>query len=349
MIVIDDTSEETLRKIINDVARTGNATVRFEVDGRSRSPGRCRTWKSPHVTIDGNGATLDGSDLQQDVALDRHPHQRRHRPQPPAAERLRQPPPEGPGGVRRRGDHVSSTGSTRRRHLGRLRRARRDGAVRVPRRQHALVLLQVRVGTAEISLHHSWLQKAWIRSPLISGAVRADVRNVIIEDWTEWGARFENGASGNVVTSLFTLSPYARRIGGKPASALRLSSRARSTRRKRRARRGAADRARLGERGQAPAGAHRLRSTRWRKPSAPAPAACRATRSTTPTSCSTGWHVGESEPLRDPPPEKSPPVIGGRRVPGADPARLIASRRDARRSRPPSRACPRCRRDPRVT
>jgi hypothetical protein len=75
--------------------------------------------------------------------------------------------------------------------------------------------------TTDITLHHTWMQKAWIRSPLFSGPVRADVRNVIVEDWSEWGSRFEDGATGNVVASLFTLSPYAARIGGKRDSALR--------------------------------------------------------------------------------------------------------------------------------
>ena len=48
------------------------------------------------------------------------------------------------------------------------------------------------------------------------------MRNVIVEDWGQWGSRFEDGATGNVVSSLFALSPYAAGIGGKPHAALRL-------------------------------------------------------------------------------------------------------------------------------
>ena len=32
----------------------------------------------------------------------------------------------------------------------------------------------------------------------------ADVRNVIVEDWTMWGIRFEADSSGNIVNSLFS-------------------------------------------------------------------------------------------------------------------------------------------------
>jgi hypothetical protein len=67
--------------------------------------------------------------------------------------------------------------------------------------------------------------KQWVRGPLISQNVVADIRNVIVEDWTLWGLRFEKGASGNVVGSIFRLSPYADGIGGKADSALRVSKR----------------------------------------------------------------------------------------------------------------------------
>jgi len=76
--------------------------------------------------------------------------------------------------------------------------------------------------TTDVSIHHTWVMKQWIRGPLVSSAVRADVRNVIVEDWAMWGVRFEADASGNVVSSLFDLGPYAHAIGGKQRSALRL-------------------------------------------------------------------------------------------------------------------------------
>jgi hypothetical protein len=56
----------------------------------------------------------------------------------------------------------------------------------------------------------------------VSSAVRADLRNLIVEDWTSWGTRFENAASGNVVNSIFGLTAYAAALGGKRDSALRL-------------------------------------------------------------------------------------------------------------------------------
>jgi hypothetical protein len=77
--------------------------------------------------------------------------------------------------------------------------------------------------TTNVSIHHTWIQKQWVRGPLVSQSVFADIRNVIVEDWTLWGTRFEKDASGNVVDSLFILSPYAKSVGGKPNSSLRLN------------------------------------------------------------------------------------------------------------------------------
>lgn len=76
--------------------------------------------------------------------------------------------------------------------------------------------------TTRISIHHTWVMKQWVRGPLVSGQIVADLRNLIVEDWTLWGVRFEADSSGNLVNSLFDLSPYARSIGGKAGSALRL-------------------------------------------------------------------------------------------------------------------------------
>jgi PKD repeat protein len=70
-------------------------------------------------------------------------------------------------------------------------------------------------GVTRVSIHHTWVMKQWIRGPLVNGAV-VDFRNNIVEDWTLWGVRFENGASGNVVNSLFGYSPYAKSSFGKP-------------------------------------------------------------------------------------------------------------------------------------
>jgi len=66
------------------------------------------------------------------------------------------------------------------------------------------------------------VQKQWSRGPMVSGSVMADVRNLVIDDWTMWAVRFEEDSSGNMVNSLFTLGAYAHSRGGKANSALRL-------------------------------------------------------------------------------------------------------------------------------
>jgi hypothetical protein len=76
--------------------------------------------------------------------------------------------------------------------------------------------------TTRVTVHHSWIMKQWIRGPLVSESVLADIRNNVIEDWTMWGTRFEQNARGNAINNLFVLGDYARSAGGKPASALRL-------------------------------------------------------------------------------------------------------------------------------
>src|SRR5262249_56609510 len=76
--------------------------------------------------------------------------------------------------------------------------------------------------TTNVSIHHTWVQKQWSRGPMVSGQVLADVRNLVVDDWTMWGVRFEEDSSGNMVNSLFTLGAYAHSLGGKINSALRL-------------------------------------------------------------------------------------------------------------------------------
>src|SRR5262249_7505510 len=77
--------------------------------------------------------------------------------------------------------------------------------------------------TTNVSIHHTWIQKQWVRGPLVSQSIFADIRNVVVQDWTLWGTRFEKDSSGNVVDSLFILSPYAKSVGGTTTSALRLN------------------------------------------------------------------------------------------------------------------------------
>ena len=98
----------------------------------------------PNLTIEGGGATLDGSAMKEGSAIvdirtnDVIVRDLRLRN---GDDNLRV---DGPEAYRVVITHVSSTGAQRRRHLDRLRRPRRDGAVQPGRRQHALGLLQVR-------------------------------------------------------------------------------------------------------------------------------------------------------------------------------------------------------------
>jgi hypothetical protein len=221
VIVVDEPTTERVRRAFAEAASRGNVVIRFEVDEPIVLTRVLPRLTAPGVTIEGRGATLDGSRLALDAALvDIRTHDVivRDLRLRNGYDNLRV---QGPEAFNVAIAHVSSTG------------ARDDGIsigygahdVTV---QYAFLAGNTRAifckyeGTANISLHHTWMQKSWARSPLVSGTGIADVRNVIVEDWSMWGARFEDGASGNVVASLFTLSPYAVSLGGKRDSALRL-------------------------------------------------------------------------------------------------------------------------------
>jgi hypothetical protein len=64
--------------------------------------------------------------------------------------------------------------------------------------------------TNNISIHHTWVMKQWIRGPLASQSAFVDFRNNIVEDWVLWGVRYEKSATGNVVNSIFGESAYAK-------------------------------------------------------------------------------------------------------------------------------------------
>ncbi|MGQ0824534.1 MAG: FG-GAP-like repeat-containing protein [Actinomycetota bacterium] len=78
-------------------------------------------------------------------------------------------------------------------------------------------------GVTNVSIHHTWVMKQWIRGPLANGAF-VDFRNNIVEDWTMWGVRYEDGSSGNVVNSIFGYSDYANERFRKPANALNVKT-----------------------------------------------------------------------------------------------------------------------------
>lgn len=219
---VTEPTTERLREAIRDINKTGDAILRFDVHEPIMITRPLPHVTAPNVTIDGRGATLDGSDLRDEVALlDIRTHDVivRDLRLRNGYDNLRAQSPDAHDIVF---THISSTGS-------------RDDGVSIARGAHDVTVQYVflagdtrsvfiKDGGTNVSLHHSWIQKGWIRNPIVSGPARADVRNVIVEDWGEWGSRFESGATGNFVDSLFILSDYALRHGGKPDSALRATT-----------------------------------------------------------------------------------------------------------------------------
>jgi len=202
-------------------ASSGNAVIVFDVAGPITITSPLPPLTGAFITVDGNGATLIGSGipiaapvlevLGHDVIVKNL--------------RIR----NGGDNFRAQGEgaynvvftHVSSTGSA-------------DDGISIGYGAHDVTVqwsflagdtrslfLKYKT-TTHISIHHTWVMKQWVRGPLVSSSIMADVRNVIVEDWTMWGVRFEADSSGNLVNSLLSLGSYARSVGGKPASALRL-------------------------------------------------------------------------------------------------------------------------------
>ncbi len=220
VINVEEPSEAGVRLALQRANKTGGVVIRFPENATIAIHGMLPRLTAPNVTIEGNGATLDGAAMVKEVALiDIRNHDVVVRDL-----RLR----NGYDNLRIQGDdahdifvtHVSSSGS-------------RDDGISIGYGAHDVTVqwsflagntrsVFCKYGaTTDISLHHMWIQKGWIRSPIFSGHIRADMRNLIVEDWGEWGTRFEDGATGNVVGSLFVLSPYAASVGAKGDSALR--------------------------------------------------------------------------------------------------------------------------------
>ncbi|MGQ0824533.1 MAG: FG-GAP-like repeat-containing protein [Actinomycetota bacterium] len=78
-------------------------------------------------------------------------------------------------------------------------------------------------GVDNVTLHHNWVQKQWVRGPLANEAF-VDFRNNIVEDWVLWGVRYENDASGNVVNSIFGYGSYANSTFRKPGNGLNVDT-----------------------------------------------------------------------------------------------------------------------------
>ncbi len=221
VITITEPTEDAVRAAFADAATTGHAVIRFAVKRPIAIVNKLPILTKPGLTIEGGGATLDGGGMKEGSAIldirtnDVIVRDLRLRN---GDDNLRI---DGPEAYRVVVTHLSSTGS-------------HDDGISIGYGAHDVTVQYSFIagstrsiyckysGTNNISLHHNWIQKGAIRSPIISGSITADVRNVIVEDWGEWGSRFEDGATGNVVGSLFALSPDAAKAGGKPHAALRL-------------------------------------------------------------------------------------------------------------------------------
>jgi hypothetical protein len=220
VITISEPTEDAVRAAFEDANTTGKAVIRFQVTRPIAIVKKLPILNKPELTIEGGGATLDGSNMKSGSAIldirtnDVIVRDLRLRN---GDDNLRV---DGPEAYRVVITHVSSTGSG-------------DDGVSIGYGAHDVTLQYSFLagntrsiyckysGTNNVSLHHNWIQKGAIRSPIFSGAITADMRNVIVEDWGQWGSRFEDGATGNVVGSLFALSADAVKSGGKPHAALR--------------------------------------------------------------------------------------------------------------------------------
>ena len=204
-----------------EAARTGGAIVVFDVAGPIVVTSPLPALGGAFITIEGNGVTLIGNGIPIAAPLlevTGHDVIVRNLRARNGGDNLRA---QGDGAYNIVFSHVSSTGSA-------------DDGISIAYGAHDVTVqwsflagntrslfLKYRA-TTRISIHHTWVMKQWIRGPLVSSGILADIRNVIVEDWTMWGARFEADSSGNVVSSLFDLGPYANGIGGKANGALRL-------------------------------------------------------------------------------------------------------------------------------
>ncbi|MEO6029468.1 MAG: FG-GAP-like repeat-containing protein [Candidatus Binatia bacterium] len=200
-------------------AKTGHAIIVFDVTGPITIE-TSLTIASSFVTIEGNGATLLGHKLgwQPTLEVSGHDVIVRNLRLRNGSDNLRA---QGKGASNIVFSHISSTGAA-------------DDGVSIGYGAHDVTLQHSFLAgntrsifvkydaTTNVSVHHTWMMKQWARGPLVSSSVVADLRNLIVEDWTSYALRFEKLSSGNLVSSLFTLSPTAKALGGSPTGFLRL-------------------------------------------------------------------------------------------------------------------------------
>jgi PKD domain/FG-GAP-like repeat len=220
VIRVRESTEEAVRAAFA-AAKTGHAIIRFETTEPIAVSSHLPQLEGDFVTIEGNGATLyvAGGAFANLIEVNGHDVIVRNIRLRGGYDNLRAQDATAYNVVF---SHVSSTGAG-------------DDGISVGYGAHDVtvqwcflagntrsIFLKYKE-TTNVSLHHTWVMKQWSRGPMVSDHVLADVRNLIVEDWTTWGVRFEHEASGNVVASLFSLSNWARSVGGKPSSALRLT------------------------------------------------------------------------------------------------------------------------------
>ncbi len=200
-------------------ANVGNKIIVFDVGGPIPINSPLPLLTGNFITIDGNGVTLDGSAIgvaQAMVDIRGHDFIVRNMRLRNAGDNLRA---QEAGAYNIVFSHISSTGAG-------------DDGISIGYGAHDVTVQYCLIagntrsmfmkygGTTNVTVHHDWFMKQWIRGPIIHTAF-ADVRNVIVEDWTLWGSRFESsGAGGNAVSSLWRLSAFAESLGGKPEATL---------------------------------------------------------------------------------------------------------------------------------
>jgi hypothetical protein len=225
VIEVVEATDAAVRRAFGE-ARTGHAEIVFRTPGPITIERPLPRLESAYLTIEGNGVTLDGSRLWATVPLvDVRGHDVivRNLRLRNGGDNLRI---QDKGAYNVLVSHVSSTGAL-------------DDGISIGYGAHDVTVewsflagntrsIFVKYkGTTNLSIHHTWIMKQWIRGPLVSGSALADLRNVILEDWVLWGARFEGSATGNVVGSLFRQGHYADSLADGGASALRATGDAR--------------------------------------------------------------------------------------------------------------------------
>jgi PKD repeat protein len=221
VVRVREATESAVRAAFDAVNKGGGAELVFDTTGPVKITKSLPTLKAPFVTIDGKGVVLDGSSLpgsQPIINVETHDVILRNLRLRNGGDNLRL---EGNGTYNVVVSHVSSTGA-------------RDDGISIGYGAHDVTVqyaflagntrsIFMKYGaTRNVSIHHTWIMKQWIRGPLVSQSVFADLRNLLVDDWSLWGARFEKQSSGNVVGSVFRLSAGGKASGGKPDSALKL-------------------------------------------------------------------------------------------------------------------------------